>query len=148
MALSRIDLHIPQFTALSTDIVGNMITNFNRVGALVYLTDTKVWMIANPDMTLAPYITNVSVLGKVDINSLPSNNFTPLKVTLVAGVPSIVKASSGYVGNIQTALTDLLLKNATTEVWSGNGNFSNPIYLDTSINLVSATGGVVYISYR
>jgi len=87
-------------------------------------------------------------IGKVDINSLPVNNFTPIKVTLAPGVDNVIKSSSGYVSKIHTSLTDCLLKNGATEVWSGECDFSNAILLGTSIILNSATGGVAYISYQ
>jgi hypothetical protein len=90
-------------------------------------------------------------IGKVDINTLPINDFISVKITLTAGVDYTVKASSGYVGGIMTTLSDVLVKDNTTEIWkcvANNINFTTPIKISTSIQLNSATGGTVYIVYK
>jgi hypothetical protein len=103
-------------------------------------------------------------IGSIDVSSLPSLpmgsntigtvNITPPKflatmVTLAAGVAYTIKASAGYIARIATSLTDVIICNNTTQLWIAGGSieFANPIYCDTSIVLISATGGSVSVEY-
>jgi hypothetical protein len=90
-------------------------------------------------------IGHVIVDGYVNVNR---DNFTPLKVTIPAGESVTIKDSSGYIAKIQTSLTDLILKNNGVEIWSGNADYSPPIYCNINIVLESVTGGIAYISYK
>jgi hypothetical protein len=102
-------------------------------------------------------------IGNVDIVSLPAlpsgnnnigvvktnnaDNYTPVKVVLVAGIDNVIKNISGYVICIKTDLTDLIVKDGITEVYSGNYS-GLPMVFNTSIILNSATGGNAYIVYK
>lgn len=57
MSLKLVSLSIPDFMALSSDIDGdNKIPGLGIVGAKVFITDTQVWKIVLPDLTLADFI--------------------------------------------------------------------------------------------
>lgn len=90
-------------------------------------------------------------IGKVDVNSIPDvtgKAIVPVKITTSAGVDYTVKASAGKIIRINTSLTDLLVKDGTTEIWKNGGDFAMaPLQCNTSIILKSATGGDVYIQY-
>jgi hypothetical protein len=49
------DLNIPNYTFLSTDIVGNAVVGVTREGAVCLATDTGTWYIVKSDLTLASY---------------------------------------------------------------------------------------------
>lgn len=97
-------------------------------------------------LTLPALPTGSNTIGKVDVNA---KQFLPVKVTLVAATPYEVKASAGYVAKIESSLNDVILRNDATEVWGelGKVDFSTPVYLNSKIVLISATGGTAYISY-
>lgn len=136
-----------QTDPLKVKIVSALPAGTNKIGSMD---------IGSPIPTGSNFIGSVGVqgaippgtntIGKIDIN-LP--RFIPLKVTLVPDTPLQIKATAGYVSKIETELTDVILRNNTTEVWGGLGkvDFSSPVYLDTNITLLSTIGGVVYISY-
>lgn len=95
--------------------------------------------------------TGTNNIGKVDVNSIPDitgKAITPVKITTSAGVDYTVKPTPGKIIRINTALTDLLIKDSTTEIWKNGGDFSMaPLQCNTSIVLNSATGGDVYIQF-
>jgi hypothetical protein len=91
----------------------------------------------------------VNNLGRIDINSMPLITNVAGKFTISANGSVTVKAVPGKVIAISTALTDLLVKDGSTEVWKGNISLSSDGFsCSTNITLSSVTGGVVYIVYR
>jgi hypothetical protein len=88
---------------------------------------------------------DINVTNDVDI-SFP--HATAKKVTLVATVPNVVKATHGYVFAIKTSLTDLEITDNAVVVWEGEYSSAHPFYNSDDITLVSATGGDAYIVYK
>jgi len=71
MALNYIGaLNVPNYTALSTDVVANAIEGATRVGAIVLLTDTAIWKVILDDLTLDDYALPISFNGSVDIGAV------------------------------------------------------------------------------
>jgi hypothetical protein len=96
----------------------------------------------------APMPSGTNKIGSVDVASLPETiemKCNAIKVILTAGVSATVKAGAGYVVAVNSSLTDLLISDGSTEVWKGNYNAGSPFYCTTSIKLLSAAGGTVYI---
>jgi len=50
-----IPYNVPDYLALSTDVVDNKIEGATIVGAKVYLTDTQTWKIILVDLTLGDF---------------------------------------------------------------------------------------------
>lgn len=154
-----------QTDALKVQQTGALPAGTNKLGTIGIIDPLPVGnnKIGSVEIEMAlPAGTNT--IGKVEITTLPAlptgnNNignvdlnipqFIPLKVTLVAGVAYEVKATAGYVSKIQSTLTDIVLRNNATEVWGSISNidFHTPVYLNSKILLISATGGTAYISY-
>jgi hypothetical protein len=63
-------MNVPNYTALSTDVVANAIPGASIIGAIVLLTDTAIWKIILPDLTLADYALPISFNGSVDIGAV------------------------------------------------------------------------------
>jgi hypothetical protein len=86
-----------------------------------------------------------------NVETLNANNpGTPkaLQVTLVAGVPQVVKASPGWIcafGSHMNPATEI--RNGVTAVWLGDYISGIPFYNDTSIVLFSSINNVVGIVY-
>ena len=71
MALSLKDeMSVPNYTALSTDIVGGKIDGATLIGGTVLVTDTDIWYIIRPDLTLATYSLPVSIAGDITIGAV------------------------------------------------------------------------------
>jgi len=71
MALNYIGaMNVPNYTALSTDVVGNSIAGASRVGNLILLTDTGIWKVILDDLTLEDYALPISFNGSVDIGAV------------------------------------------------------------------------------
>jgi hypothetical protein len=120
---------------INVDLVSSLPSGTNNIG------DVDI-------LSLPPLPIGTNNIGKVDINSLPNTTYKAEKITLVAGIDYTVKNSGGYVSNIKTSLTDVLIKNNSVEVWKNEGNFSEGIFMDTNIVLNSVAGGIVYIVYK
>ncbi|BCV23290.1 hypothetical protein [Gelria sp. Kuro-4] len=102
---------------------------------------------------LRPVVANyrtgtVYAVGFAENVVVDAPSIAAVKYTLAASTPVTVKASPGSVYRIGTALTDLIVKDGSTDIWAGAGDFSSaPLRCSTSIVLSSATGGDVYIQY-
>jgi hypothetical protein len=122
----------------------------------------KLWNIdvANTARTTSTVVGAVQVIdatGKVSPAGDTSSNApycnitypqaTATKVTIGAGATVTVKASAGYVMAVYTVLTDLVIKNDTTEIWNNNYSSAHPFYCGTSIKLTSTTGGDAFVVY-
>ncbi len=68
---------MPAYTALSSDIVGNKIIGANIIGKTVFLLDSGVWYIIEPDLTLRAY---TLPLGTVLFDSSNMSAFNTLEV--------------------------------------------------------------------
>jgi len=74
------NMNVPNYTALSTDIVASKITGATRRGATVFIVDTADWYIIEDDLTLSPYVLPVSLtlagdleIGAVEIKDATTN---------------------------------------------------------------------------
>lgn len=117
------------------------------------LEQTQVTVIQNNTMGTTVRVTDplpvgTNTIGNVNVNELTNS---ALKVTLVANTDYTVKATGGNVLGLFTSLSDVIVKDGSTEVWKGQANINNisaPFKCSTSIKLNSVTGGVAYIIYR
>lgn len=69
-------------------------------------------------------------------------------ITLVAGVPYVVKATSGWIIAFASGVVaPTYIRNGVTNVWSGDYIGAQPFYNDVSIILFCAAGNTVSIVY-
>jgi hypothetical protein len=70
MALVHIGaMNVPNYTALSSDIIGNKISGASVVGDTIFLTDTASWKIILDDLTLGDYVLPIAI-GNVNIGDV------------------------------------------------------------------------------
>jgi len=67
----------PSYIALSTDIADDKITGAVAIGKKVYLTDTSVWKIIKPDLTLGDYAIPASFSGDITLGTVSIDQTTP-----------------------------------------------------------------------
>lgn len=106
MALSfRGPLNVPNYTALSTDIADNKISGASLSGATVFLTDTAVWKIILPDLTLADYVLPVNVVfaGELEIGKVVIKDDTT-STTATVGVNGL--AVDAYINKIDQSVAE------------------------------------------
>lgn len=66
-------MNVPTYTCLDADIIANAVAGATIVGGTIFVTDTAVWKIIKPDLTLAPYVLPVSITvdpGSINIGSV------------------------------------------------------------------------------
>jgi hypothetical protein len=130
-----------------TDGTDTLLINTN--GSINVLVDDTTPIDVNVTNTIS-----VDDTTPIDINvtntvlNIDFPQATPLKVTLTATVPTVVKGSGGYVYAIKTSLTDLEVSDNAVVVWENEYNSAHPFYVTDDLTLTSATGGTVYIVYR
>lgn len=120
MALTFVGkMNVPNYTALSTDIVASAIPGASIVGATIFTIDDAKWYIVESDLTLSSYVLPVTatlgagsaIIGKVAIDQVTANaNEVVLKAseahvgqvtgsTSVISVTPVISASSIYAAN-------------------------------------------------
>lgn len=104
MALQFIGIDsVPNYTAVSTDIVDNAIDGATSVGKLVFTTDDAAWYIIGSDGLLATYAIPASFAGSITLGEVSIDQTTPGTTNGVATGVSAVGAD-GF-GNFISVLT-------------------------------------------
>jgi len=74
---------VPAYLALSTDIADSKIPGASLIGKLIYLTDSKSWLVINTDLTVSEYV--LAFGGSIDVGD----------VTLLQSTAEIGKLGAG-----------------------------------------------------
>lgn len=149
---------VPVIYALSTDIVANKLPGVGNIGARVFITDTKVWYLISPDLTLVPYNESTSITGS--LANLGTYTTTGLKTSQpVQSGASMVRLNIFGTGTFDVQLQGFMYDgvpytlpatNSLTGVLVGNDVTTAGIYefdigafVNISLNVVNVTGGNV-----
>lgn len=144
MAAVLIPSNAPKYLALSTDIADNKIIGCSYAGALVYLTDTKVWKTVKEDLTLADYVIETSAtleVGDIEIGAVEIKNSTTddrLKINTDGSINTLTWTGSAT-GGTKTTIVDTnknfttnMLANKLVQVVIGNKSYYRVIASNTA----------------